>query len=312
MTAGKLDRAGRGACSPSMARPADPSVAQSCRLRGKGNQLLDGAHESTNICTSSFSRPRERACAKGRTFLRFFSPSSKVRPFSDPALRLNSMSSPGSSSSSQSSAGPSTPPSSHSLLPANGKGQEEVGERPPWQQPHTFHTLRIQDRFENPSDTHFEHSDLQDLVAPHIESFNALWSLDPSVEPGKGSRKGGPVINEGVGLLEKTIAKIPPRVIFDGTEESISKGDLGNRLSFSIESVNLGRPTSTDKGRSGMQSRIYPVECRERLMSYRARMTARISWSVNGLPKQYEERDMGLVPIMVKVSECGGGRRCPC
>ena len=120
------------------------------------------------------------------------------------------------------------------------------------------------------------------------------------------------MINEGVGLLEKTIAKIPPRVIFDGTEESISKGDLGNRLSFSIESVNLGRPTSTDKGRSGMQSRIFPVECRERLMSYRARMTARISWSVNGLPKQYEERDMGLVPIMVKVSECRGSRRCTC
>lgn len=212
------------------------------------------------------------------------------------------MSSPGSSSSAEESAGPSTPPASHALLPSKGKkpGQEPV--LADWQQPHTFHTLRIQDRFENPSSTEFEHPDLQDLVAPHIESFNALWSHDPSVEPPKGSRNGAPFVGEGVGLLEKTIAKIPPRVVFDGTEETIAQGNLGNRLSFRIESISLGKPTSTDKGRSGLQSRIYPAECRERLMSYRARMTARISWSVNGLPKQYEERDMGLVPVMVKVS----------
>jgi DNA-directed RNA polymerase I subunit RPA2 len=205
------------------------------------------------------------------------------------------MSSPGSSSSAESSAGPSTPPASYDLLPSNGKLAD-------WQQPNTFHTLQIQDRFENPSDTKFEHSELQSLVAPHIESFNALWSADPSVEPPAGSRNGAPFVGEGVGLLEKSIAKIPSRVVFDGTEESITQGNLGNRLSFRIESVSLGKPTSTDKGRSGLQSRIHPVECRERLMSYRARMTARISWSVNGLPKQYEERDMGLVPVMVKVS----------
>lgn len=216
------------------------------------------------------------------------------------------MSSPGSMSygDSDSSAGPSTPQVSHSLLPSNGKGSHEENGLADWQQPHTFHTLQIQDRFENPSDDHFEHLELQNLVAPHIESFNALWSFDPSVEPPNGSRNGAPIVGEGVGLLEKTITKIPPRVCFDGTEESISKGNLGNRLSFRIESVNLGKPTSTDKGRNGLQSRIYPAECRERLMSYRARMTARISWSVNGLPKQYEERDMGLVPVMVKSNRC--------
>jgi DNA-directed RNA polymerase I subunit RPA2 len=194
------------------------------------------------------------------------------------------MSSPGSSSSAESSAGPSTPPPGQALLPENGiKGSltDELA-----------------------SETQFEHQDLQNLVAPHIESFNALWSFDPAVAPPNGSKKGAAVVNEGVGLLEKTISKIPPRVVFDGTAESIAKGDLGNRLSFRIESVALGKPTSTDKGRSGLQSRIYPSECRERLMSYRARMTARISWSVNGLPKQYEERDMGQVPIMVKVSLC--------
>lgn len=212
-----------------------------------------------------------------------------------------SLSSPSGSSSRESSAGPSTPPAVHASPLGKNKADDGAALEP-WQQPHTFHTLRLQDRFENPSEAAFDHPELQDLVAPHIESFNALWSQDPSVDPPKGSNSAISSIAEGVGLLEKTIARIPVRVIFDGTEESIAKGVLGNRLSFQIESVYLGKPVSNDKGRSGLQSRVFPAECRERLMSYRARMTAKISWSVNGLPKQYEERDMGMVPIMVKVS----------
>ncbi len=31
-------------------------------------------------------------------------------------------------------------------------------------------------------------------------------------------------------------------------------------------------------------------------------MTAQISWSVNGGPLQTESRDLGLLPVMVKVS----------
>lgn len=47
---------------------------------------------------------------------------------------------------------------------------------------------------------------------------------------------------------------------------------------------------------------MYPAESRERLGTYAARMTARISWSVNGGVVFSETKDLGQLPIMVKVS----------
>lgn len=212
------------------------------------------------------------------------------------------------SSSPSSSPGPSTPTSSHAILASPSRKARSLEEdqntvvKPWWKEnPQSFHTLHMQDRFEEPSSSRFEHQDLQSLVAPHIESFNALWSANPSVEPSGSSRT---TFGEGVGLLEKSIRNIPPRVIFDAAESERQQGRLGNRMELRVEGVNLARPTSTEKGRTALHSRVYPAECRERLMTYRARMTAKISWRVNGQPKQMEERDMGLVPIMIKSNRC--------
>ncbi|KZV90995.1 beta and beta-prime subunits of DNA dependent RNA-polymerase [Exidia glandulosa HHB12029] len=51
-------------------------------------------------------------------------------------------------------------------------------------------------------------------------------------------------------------------------------------------------------------TRIYPAEARERLTSYRGRMTAKLSWSLNGGPEHSMMRDCGLVPIMVRSVRC--------
>lgn len=227
------------------------------------------------------------------------------------------MSSPSSSSSSSVTSdevGPSTPRTVHAEITPLDKSIKKdrssdmiLSSADDWKKPYTFHTLRTQNRFENPSETEFEHPDLQALVAPHIESFNALWSADPTVaspnqDGSSMANKAG--LGEGVGLLEKSMRNILPRVIFDATPEDIAQGKFGNRLQFHMESVTLSKPTSSEKGRSALQSRIYPTECRERLMTYKARMTARISWRLNDQPKQYEERDMGMVPIMVKSNRC--------
>lgn len=166
-----------------------------------------------------------------------------------------SSSSASSSSSSSSDAGPSTPPSKHTSL-SSIKGDDDV---PAWQQPYTFHTLKNQERFENPSADGFDHEELQRLTAPHLESFNALWAADPAVSLPAGA-KSTTVLSEGVGLLEKSIRNIRPRVVFDGTDEAMKRGDLGNRLEFIIENVTLGRPMSNEKGRTALQSRIFPAE----------------------------------------------------
>ncbi|CAO1626187.1 unnamed protein product [Parajaminaea phylloscopi] len=197
-----------------------------------------------------------------------------------------------SSSSSSSSPGPSTPTGSTSALNDD---------------PFTFHTLKNVERFKSPPSQGIVNPSLQDLIAPHLESFNALFSQDPSISSNKDHstpRDGAAVsTTQGNGLLDMAVRKISPKVVFDRVQEpGTQPGERGNRLELAIESITLSRPTQTGTG--GEVRRVWPIECRERLMTYKARLTARVSYSVNGLPKQVVERDMGMVPIMVKSNRC--------
>lgn len=48
------------------------------------------------------------------------------------------------------------------------------------------------------------------------------------------------------------------------------------------------------------------MQARERLATYAGRMTAKIAWSVNGGAETVETRELGNLPIMVKVSSAEG------
>ena len=189
--------------------------------------------------------------------------------------------------SSDESTGPSTPP-------------ESVQGDDAWKMPHTFRTLDMQRRFMKPSKSGWDVPALREITRPHIESFNALWAEDPSVDaPGSADKLG----MEGVGLLERSVQSLAPRVVFDNTggEGSASRG---NRLEMRIDAVSLSRPMVPDRAKDALDRRVYPDECRNRLVSYRGRLTARVTWSVNYGPEQSELRDMGLVPIMVGSNRC--------
>lgn len=80
------------------------------------------------------------------------------------------------------------------------------------QQKYSFNTLERENRFKNPSATAHDVPSLEELVAPHIQSFDALFS-DPAT---------------GKGLLELGVADIPSKVIYDGKGKE--QGRLGNRL----------------------------------------------------------------------------------
>ena len=91
--------------------------------------------------------------------------------------------------SSDESTGPSTPP-------------ESVQGDDAWKMPHTFRTLDMQRRFMKPSKSGWDVPALREITRPHIESFNALWAEDPSVDaPGSADKLG----MEGVGLLERSV-----------------------------------------------------------------------------------------------------------
>lgn len=79
-------------------------------------------------------------------------------------------------------------------------------------QKYGFGTLEREKRFRNPSKDGHDVPNLEELVAPHIQSFDALFS-DPVT---------------GKGLLELAVNDITSKVIYDGKGKE--QGRLGNRL----------------------------------------------------------------------------------
>ncbi|TBU28757.1 beta and beta-prime subunits of DNA dependent RNA-polymerase [Dichomitus squalens] len=161
----------------------------------------------------------------------------------------------------------------------------------------SFNTLEREKNFKSPPKDAAVVPILNEFVTPHIESFNALFN-DSGLPAGDG---------DGRGLLSLGLEDIGRRVVFDG------KGDIGaesgqrgwgNRLTMWYEQVTVARPMVPEKDKDAVERRVFPTEARERLTSYRGRMTAKICWQVNDGPVEVEMRDCGLLPIMVRSARC--------
>ncbi|KAG8865412.1 hypothetical protein FRB96_000302 [Tulasnella sp. 330] len=158
----------------------------------------------------------------------------------------------------------------------------------------TFDTLVREHRFRHPTKEGSTLPVFQDLVAPHLESFNAIT---------EGSA--GNDAND-IGLLNLGLSYVPEKVVFDQIGRDgvdLGKG-LGNRLSMRIENAVIGRPMISENDREAKERRIYPSEARERLTTYRARLSVKIVYTVNGGEQQEITRDCGLLPIMVRSNRC--------
>ena len=113
-------------------------------------------------------------------------------------FRSNALESKGGMSTSPSPppvAGPSKPTSSH------------------------FHTLDRENAFSHPSALGPKYEATQALIAPHINSFDALFEGAPTGTKGE--------VSPSQGLLDLAVADVSPKVIFDGNGKP---GELGNRL----------------------------------------------------------------------------------
>jgi DNA-directed RNA polymerase I subunit RPA2 len=101
---------------------------------------------------------------------------------------------------------------------------------------HTFSTLARESAFRRPPTSGSAFPILNEFVAPHIESFNALFD-DSGLPLGDG---------DGLGLLSLAIKDIGERVVFDGARQSSSRDsqhEWGNRLSSkNLESYTSSSP----------------------------------------------------------------------
>jgi DNA-directed RNA polymerase I subunit RPA2 len=145
----------------------------------------------------------------------------------------------------------------------------------------SFDTVRREGLFRNPPRDKTAYPALQAAVQPHIESFNAI-------------------LDQG-GLLELGLQDIGVKSFFDGAENG--PNPKGNRLCYRIKECFIESPRIPPSNKFSTRNReIYPAECRERHATYRGKLRARIEFKVNSGEWKEAVRDLGQIPIMLKVS----------
>ncbi|KNC77992.1 hypothetical protein SARC_09558, partial [Sphaeroforma arctica JP610] len=114
--------------------------------------------------------------------------------------------------------------------------------------------------------------ELEQLVAPHVQSFNFFLS-------------------DG---LDLAVADLECEEVVD---------DAGRVLKMWISECEVGYPRINERAQTNTHT-MYPTECRERGVSYKAAMFAQINFSLDDEIVFSERRSMGQVPIMVKSEKC--------
>lgn len=148
---------------------------------------------------------------------------------------------------------------------------------------HEYNTVRRENLFRNPPKDKTAYPALQLAVDPHIESFNGLFRQ-----------------NGKAGLLEYGLEDIGTKIFLDGDERKGPEGK--NQLSIRIKNVTVQRPQVPPSNKMAKNREIFPAECRERHSTYRGRLSATFEYRVNGGDAQEFVRELGQVPIMLKVS----------
>jgi len=147
-----------------------------------------------------------------------------------------------------------------------------------------FDTARRQRLFQNPPKDRTAYPMLAASVAPHIDSFNSLFARG--------------------GLIEQALKDIGTKVFLDGNPYLAPSEDAPrNRLCVRIQEVFLDKSVLPANNKFAIKNRnILPAECRERHATYRGKLRARIEYSVNNGNWQEQVRDLGYVPLMLRVS----------
>lgn len=164
----------------------------------------------------------------------------------------------------------------------------------------SYDTLRREHLFRHPPKDHTAFPALAEAIRPHVDSFNALF--------------------EGPRVLEAGLKDIGIKTFLDGDAETPEqkkarqtegrKAPRRNRLNVRVREVFLEKPALPPTNKFTTRNRnIYPSETRERHATYRGKLRAKLEWQVNNGDWMESVRELGQVPIMLRVSlicvDCG-------
>lgn len=75
----------------------------------------------------------------------------------------------------------------------------------------------------------------------------------------------------------------------------------GDKVALWLDDVCICQP-SVPSGTIGVKNyKIYPIECRQRGSTYKGKLIVKLGWSINGTEQETLEKDLGEIPIMLKV-----------
>lgn len=158
-----------------------------------------------------------------------------------------------------------------------------------------FDTLRRERLFRHPPKDHSAYPALQAAIRPHVDSFNALF--------------------ENSKVLDAGLKDIGTKTFLDGVDVSQEQIDAAhaegrtlpqrNRLELRIRELFLEKSVLPATNKFSTRNRqIYPSECRERHATYRGRLRGRLEYRINDGDWKESIRELGQVPIMLRVSYC--------
>jgi DNA-directed RNA polymerase I subunit RPA2 len=156
-----------------------------------------------------------------------------------------------------------------------------------------FNTLRREHLFRNPPTDRTAYPALQAAVEPHISSFNRLFAEDDY------AARRPPATQRG--LIALGIEDIGYKTFLDGRNDGEAR--VRNRLTIRVKSVTLAKPEVPPGNRWAKRREIFPADARERHGTYRGRLTAEYEYRINDGDAMVFTRDLGLIPIMVKVGQ---------
>lgn len=111
---------------------------------------------------------------------------------------------------------------------------------------------------------------MQSLGAPHIDSFN--YMLED-------------------GLFQSLKDSTPVYLTLPNDDKVV----------LWLDDVHIYKPTVPSNTIGVKTYKIYPTECRQRGTTYKGKILVRLGWSINGKEQEAFEKDLGEVPIMIKV-----------
>ncbi|KAL0092040.1 hypothetical protein J3Q64DRAFT_1674279 [Phycomyces blakesleeanus] len=156
----------------------------------------------------------------------------------------------------------------------------------------SFNTLERERLFRNPSEDSYGVPILQEVVAPHLDSFNSITKFGDSEE----------------GLLDYAVKDIGKMSVFDNSQNDTNVTEsgqiLGNKLTYWIEDPKIHKPMVNENDMLSKRRTVLPTESRERLVTYRGKLSVKLCWRVNDGPVSSESFGLGQVPIMVRSNRC--------